>query len=70
MSTVIQITPSAFSVETAALASGVSEDIIRRAIRAGDLQISNPKVNGKPITKNLIPRADLEAWIEAGKSPA
>ncbi|MFE5293013.1 hypothetical protein ACFQ8T_12600 [Isoptericola sp. NPDC056618] len=59
-----------YSYQTAALATGVSRDVIIRAVRAGDLVVSRPEVDGRPIAKPLIPRAELHAWIERGRRNA
>ena len=55
----------AYSVPEAAEAVGVSREIINRAINAGDLIASKPRVNGREIAKRVILAADLEAWVRA-----
>ena len=57
-----------YSVETAAAATGYSEDQIRRAIRAGDLAVKFPVVNGRALSKGTIQASVLAAWVEAGKN--
>lgn len=54
-----------YSMAGAAAATGVSIDVIRRAMRAGDLPSVYPKINGQPISKPLIRAADLDAWLAA-----
>lgn len=56
-------TPLSYDVASAAAATGVSVDVIRRALRSGDLRAVTPKVDGRRITKLLIRAADLEAWL-------
>lgn len=46
-----------FDVQGAAAATGISVDVLRRAIRAGDL------VAHYPTSKPLILADDLRAWI-------
>lgn len=57
-------TALAYTIKTAAKATGISEDTIRRAIRAGDLATGRPTVDGKPITTLTIPAAELARWVE------
>ena len=61
------LTPVSFSYETAALATGLSTDVIRRAVRMGDLAVKYPQIEGKALAKPVIERAELERWIAAGK---
>lgn len=49
----------AFTIDAAAAACGVSPDVIRRAIRTGDLPVKYPT------SRPVIRRADLDAWLEA-----
>lgn len=51
-----------YDVREAADATGVSMDVIRRAIRAGDLATRSPKINGRQIAKPLIPADELRRW--------
>ncbi|GEM_PF-1452884 len=51
-----------YDIASAAEATGVSIDVIRRAIRAGDLATTSPRINGRKISKPLIPAAELERW--------
>ncbi len=53
----------AYDVAAAAETVGVSADLIRRAIRAGDIKTTSPKVNGKAISKPLIPAEELDRWL-------
>jgi hypothetical protein len=57
-----------FDVFGAGAASGVSVDVIRRAVRAGDLPVHYPNVNGRQVNKPLILADDLRAWVERGKT--
>lgn len=54
-----------YSMAGAAAATGLSVDVIRRAVRAGDLATVYPKINGRTISKPLIRAADLDAWLAA-----
>jgi len=63
----MNITPVSYSYETAALATGLSTDIIRRAVRVGDLGVKYVQVEGRTIAKPVIERAELERWVAAGK---
>lgn len=56
------VEPITYNVADAATATGVSPDVIRRAIRAGDLATTSPKVDGRQISKPLIPAAELRRW--------
>ena len=49
----------AYTIKDAATAAGVSQDVIRRAIRSGDL------VANYPTSRPVILRTELEAWIAA-----
>lgn len=62
------IAPVSYDIATAAPASGYSEDQIRRAVRAGDLPIHYPNVNGRQLAKGVILADDLRAWVERGKT--
>ena len=52
----------------AAAAVGVSVDVIRRAVNAGDLVASSVTVDGRKIAKPLIERDELVKWVQAGRS--
>lgn len=52
------VTPHSFEYHDAAAHVGVSVDVIRRAVRAGDL---TPRY---PTSKPVIRAADLQAWID------
>lgn len=60
------ITPVSYSTEGAALATGYSVDVIRRAIRAGDLAVHYPHVDGRTLTKGSILRDELKRWVRDG----
>ena len=55
-------------VEGAAKRTGLSVDVIRRAIRAGDLPVHYPVVNGRQLAKMAILAADLHEWVARGKT--
>ena len=57
--------PVSYNYAEAAAASGYSIDIIRRAVRAGDLATVAPKVNGKPLSRPVILAAELARWLTA-----
>lgn len=48
-----------YNVSDAAAAVGVSPDVIRRAVRSGDIPVHYPT------SRPVILRADLEAWLAA-----
>lgn len=58
--------PVSYDTAGAAAAAGVSVDIIKRALRAGDLEARYPTVGGRTIAKPLIPVDELRRWVEAG----
>ena len=49
----------AYTVQKAAAATGVSPDVIRRAIRSGNLAASYP--SNRPV----IPAVELASWLES-----
>lgn len=51
--------PVSYTVQGAAEASGLSADVIRRAVKSGDL------VAHYPTSRPVILRDELEAWIKA-----
>jgi hypothetical protein len=53
----------AFDVAAAAAMASLPPNVIRCAIAAGDLATSSPKVNGKAISKPLIPADELDRWL-------
>lgn len=61
-----QIAAISFDAFGAAAATGVSVDVIRRAMRSGDLPTRYPKIDGRQVAKPLIPAKDLLAWVERG----
>lgn len=63
-----QIAPVAFDAFGAAAASGLSVDVIRRAVRSGDLPSHYPEVDGRQVAKPLVLADDLRAWVERGKT--
>jgi hypothetical protein len=65
--TTVEIKAISYSYDTAEAATGISRDVIQRAVRAGDIATSKPEVDGKPTTKPLIPHDDLWAWVERGR---
>jgi hypothetical protein len=62
------IAPVSYSIDTAAPASGYSADQIRRAVRAGDLPMHYPDVNGRQLSKGVILADDLREWVSRGKT--
>lgn len=53
----------AFSRREAAEVSGYGLDTIAAAVLSGDLIESRPEVNGRKLSKGVILRSDLEAWL-------
>lgn len=43
--------------------TGLSEDVIRRAIKAGDLKALDPRVDGKSIQRVVIEHDELMRWL-------
>ena len=64
----IQIQPVSFSYETAAAATGLSVDVLKRAVRTGDLEPRYPVVEGRAIAKPVFERAELERFIAEGRT--
>ncbi len=62
----VAIEPVSFSYETAAAATGISEDMIRRAVKAGDLTPRYVEIGGRRIAKPVIEREELARWIGEG----
>lgn len=44
----VQITAESYSYETAAAATGFSQDVIKRAVKAGDLEVRFVRVDDRP----------------------
>lgn len=65
---ITSITAVSYSVDTAAAATGYSPDQIRRALKAGDLTMHFPEVDGRQLTKGSILAEDLRTWVESGKT--
>ncbi|MFV0634618.1 hypothetical protein [Demequina sp.] len=55
--------PEVYILKSASEASGLSVELIRRAVRAGDLRVSNPRVAGRPISKFVIDADELRRWL-------
>lgn len=64
--TIVQIEPVSFDYEGAAAATGLSSDVIQKAVRSGDLQVRYPKVDGRTIAKPVVMADELRRWISAG----
>lgn len=56
--------PLTYTTQTAAEATGLSVRTIERAIKAGDLRATRPKVEGREITKDVILATELERWVK------
>jgi len=57
------MSPIAFTIQTAADATGLSVDVIRRAVKSGDLAATRPTIGQRKITRDVILRAELERWL-------
>ena len=55
--------PVSYTLTDAAATTGYSIDIIRRAVRSGDLATVAPKVNGKPVARPVILHTELVRWL-------
>jgi hypothetical protein len=64
--TAVAIEPVSYSYETAAAATGYSQDVLQRAVRAGDLAVRYPRVNGRALSKPVIEREELARWVNEG----
>ncbi|WP_030526630.1 hypothetical protein [Phycicoccus jejuensis] len=64
--TAVAIEPVSYSYETASAATGLSVDVIQRAVRAGDLEVRYPQVAGRTLSKPVIERDELARWISQG----
>lgn len=60
--------PIAYTPKTAAEATGYSEDVIKRAIRSGDLKATRPTINGREVAKDSISAAELTRWLAGASS--
>jgi hypothetical protein len=54
----------AYSRQEAARVSGYSQDTINKAVLAGELRERHPVINGRPMARGVILRADLQRWLE------
>jgi len=55
--------PIAYTPKTAAEATGLSIDVIKRAIRSGDLKATRPLIDGREVAKDSIAPVALERWL-------
>lgn len=60
------MTPLAYTPKTAAEATGLSIDVIKRAIRSGDLKATRPRIDGREVAKDSIAPVALERWLTGG----
>lgn len=51
------------TVPEAVEASRLSRETIVRAIRAGDLRATKPRINGRPIHRQVVDPAELRRWL-------
>lgn len=59
----------AYTYAEAAALVGYSEATIKRAVRAGDLKVVAGTIDGQPIDKPVVRRADLDAWLRTITTP-
>lgn len=52
-----------YNIDGAAQATGYSADVIRRAIRAGEIPTRYPEIDGRKLSRPVILAADLTAWL-------
>lgn len=64
----VQIAPVSYDYAGAAAATGLSEDVLRRAVKAGDLTPRYVSVNGKQLSKPVIEADELRRFVAAGKT--
>ena len=53
-----------YSRKEAAEALGLEKSTIDRACQAGDLRETHPRIGGKPLSKGVILRTELERWAK------
>lgn len=63
----VQIQPVSYSYETGAAATGLSVDILKKAVRLGDLVPTYVVVEGRPISKPVFEREELERFVREGR---
>lgn len=68
MARATETVPVSLSFDDAARDTGLSVDLIRRAVRSGDLSARYVEIDGRQITKPVILRDDLHAWIARGRT--
>lgn len=54
----------AYNLKEAAEATGYSIDVIRRAVRSGDLATVTPKIEGRDLARPVVTEAELRRWVE------
>lgn len=54
--------PITYTYATAAQATGLSVDTIKRAVKAGDLAANQPVIESRAIASVLIPAEELRRW--------
>ena len=64
--TAIQVTPVSYDYEGASACTGLSVDVLQRAVKAGDLAVRYVKVAGRVIAKPVIERDELARFVGAG----
>lgn len=57
------IAPVAYTIRTAAEATGLSASTIRRATDSGDLAYTQPAIDGKAVRGRLIDPDELKRWV-------
>lgn len=62
------IAPVSYDYAGASAATGLSHDVIRQAVNAGELAVRYPVVNGRTLTKPVIEADELRRWVSAGKT--
>ena len=63
----VQIQPVSYSYETGSAATGLSIDILKKAVRTGDLVPTYPVIEGRTIAKPVFPREELERFVREGR---
>lgn len=53
----------AYTRQQAAEMVGLSPDVLRRAVKAGDLKTLDPRVDGKAVARDLISHDELMRWL-------
>lgn len=57
-----------YDYETAGRVTGLSKDVIEKAVTAGELERHYVSIADKQVRKPVVMHDDLRAWVERGRS--